>query len=89
MPEITRKRVGELQRGVFKILVEEVLRRMEQAVPPTEFEKSNYPKRPDVGRFEKMIRFSTISPVKAGWMVKDKGRWYVTTLLDSFSLLKK
>ncbi len=62
MAEITRKRVGELQRGVFKILLDssdglpakDVLRRLEQVVPPTEFEKSDYPKHPGIRRFEKM-----------------------------------
>jgi restriction system protein len=86
MAEITRKRVGELQRGVFKILLDhpeglpakEVIKRMEQVVPPTDFEKSDYPNRPGVQRFGRMIRFSTIAPVKAGWMIKDKGKWYLT-----------
>ena len=86
MAEITRKRVGELQRGVFKILLDfpdglpakEVLNRLPQVVPPTEFEKSDYPKHPGIRRFEKMARFATIGPVKAGWLVKSKGRWYVT-----------
>lgn len=86
MAEITRKRVGELQRGVFKILLDhpeglparEVIKRMEEAVPPTDFEKSDYPNRPGDQRFGKMIRFSTIAPVKAGWMIKDKGKWYLT-----------
>jgi restriction system protein len=63
MAEITRRRVGELQRGVFKILFEqpeglpakEVLKRMEQVVPPTEFEKSNYPNRAGLQRFPKMV----------------------------------
>ena len=86
MAEITRSRVGDLMRGVIKILQEhadglpakEVLQRLEQVVPPTEFEKSDYPNRPGVRRFEKMARFATIGPVKAGWIVKGKGRWYVT-----------
>ena len=86
MAEITRKRVGELMRGVFKILLDspeglpakEVLHRLEQVVPPTEFEKSDYPKHPGIRRFEKMVRFATIGPVKAGWLVKSKGRWYLT-----------
>lgn len=86
MAEITRTRVGELQRGVFKILLEhpegvpakEVLQRMQEVVPPTEFEKSDYATRPGVQRFGKIIRFATIGPVKAGWMIKDKGKWYVT-----------
>lgn len=86
MAEITRKRIGELQRGVFKILFDQpsglpakdVLQKLEQVVSPTDFEKSDYPKHPGVRRFEKMARFATIGPVKAGWIVKDKGRWYLT-----------
>jgi restriction system protein len=86
MAEITRKRIGELQRGVFKILLDhreglpanEVLERLEQIVPPTDFERSDYPNRPGVRRFEKIVRFATIAPVKAGWLVKSKGRWTVT-----------
>lgn len=86
MAEITRRRVGELQRGVIKILLDspqglpakEVLQRLDKVVPPTDFEKSDYPKHPGIRRFEKMARFATIGPVKAGWLVKSKGRWYVT-----------
>jgi restriction system protein len=86
MAEITRKRVGELQRGVFKILrdhpeglpAKEIIKRMEQVVPPTDFEKSDYPNNPGVQRFGRMVRFATIGPVKAGWMIKDKGKWNLT-----------
>lgn len=86
MAEVTQKRIGELQRGVFKILVDhpeglpakEILQRMEQVVPPTDFEKSDYTNSPGTQRFGKMIRFATIAPVKAGWMIKDKGKWYLT-----------
>ena len=83
---MSRLRIGELQRGVFKILLEqpeglaakEIIKRMEQAVPPTEFEKADYPKHPGIQRFGKIIRFATIGPVKAGWLIKEKGRWYLT-----------
>jgi restriction system protein len=86
MAEITRKRVGELQRGVFKILLDypdglpanEVLERLESVVPPTDFEKSDYPKHPGVRRYEHIVRFATIAPVKAGWLIKSKGRWILT-----------
>ena len=44
----------------------------------SEFEKSDYPNRPGVRRFEKIVRFSTIAPVKAGWLVKNKGKWILT-----------
>lgn len=87
MVEITRRRVGELVRGVFEILrkhpdglpASEVLRRMPDVVAPTDFESTDYPNRPGVRRYEKMIRFATIAPVKAGWMVKSKGNWQLTS----------
>ncbi len=86
MAEISRKRVGELLRGVFKILLtqpegmraQEVLARLATEVPPTEFEKSTYPNWPDTRRYEKIVRFSTITPVKAGWLIKNKGIWTLT-----------
>lgn len=86
MAEITRRRCGELVRGVFKILLnhpdgmpaKEVLKRLEAVVPPTPFEQGTYPNRPNVRRYEKIVRFSTINSVKAGWLVKDKGLWYLT-----------
>jgi restriction system protein len=92
--EITRKRQGELVRGVFGILANhpeglraaDVLARVEENVPPTPFEDSTYPKHPNVRRFEKIVRFSTIAAVKAGWLVKDKGHWSLTDAgLSAFS----
>jgi restriction system protein len=86
MAEITRRRTGELVRGVFQILLshpdglraKEVLTQVEGLVPPTPFEASDYPSTPGVRRYEKNIRFSTIPAVKAGWLVKDKGDWSLT-----------
>jgi restriction system protein len=86
MSEITRRRQGELVRGVFQLLwdhpegiqAKEVFRRLVTVVPPSPFEASNYPNRPNVRRYEKIVRFSTISAVKAGWLVKDKGVWSLT-----------
>jgi restriction system protein len=86
MNNISNRRTGELQRGVFKILLDhpeglpakDIISRMLQVVPPTDFEKSDYPKHPGVQRYGKMIRFATIGPVKAGWLIKEKGRWYLT-----------
>jgi restriction system protein len=86
MAEITKKRSGELVRGVFQILMDhpdglpakEVLRRLEQVVPPTKFEESFYPKHPNIRRYEKIVRFSTIGVVKASWLIKDKGTWLLT-----------
>ena len=86
MSSISQVRVGQLQRGVFKLLLDqpeglpakEIISRMVQVVPPTDFEKNDYPKHPGIQRFGKMIRFATIAPVKAGWLVKEKGKWYLT-----------
>jgi restriction system protein len=80
------RRQGELVRGVFAVLLEapqglqaaHVLKTVEGTVPPTEFEASNYESKPNVRRYERIIRFSTIGPVKAGWLVKDKGLWSLT-----------
>jgi restriction system protein len=73
MVEMTQRRLGELVRGVFQILldepdglpVREVMRRLESLVPPSDFERSAYPKRPGVRRYEKTVRFATITAVKA------------------------
>lgn len=86
MAEITRKRTGELLRGVFEVLMKEpeglpareIIKRVEEKVPPTDFENSEYPNRPGVRRFPKIIRFGTIAPVKAGWLEKNRGEWRVT-----------
>lgn len=86
MAEITLYRTGELLRKVFEILLphpeglpaKTVLEKVEQSVELSDFEESTYPGRPGVRRFEKIIRFSTISPVKAGWLVKNKGQWLLT-----------
>lgn len=86
MAEITRRRSGELVRGVLEILAEhpeglaarQVLAELEKRVPPTPFEHSEYPKNPGVRRFDKIVRFMTINAVKAGWLVKSKGTWSVT-----------
>ncbi len=86
MAEITARRSGELVRGVFEILLSssegiqarEVLARLAQSVPPTDFEQSTYPKSPTVRRYEKIVRFATIAPVKAAWLVKEKGTWTLT-----------
>ena len=52
MAEITRRRVGELMRGVFQVLLssseglkaKEVLARVQTVVPPRPFESSDYSK---------------------------------------------
>lgn len=86
MAEVTTKRTGELLRGVFKILLDapdgmrgrEVLCRLEKDVPPTSFEAREYPNSPGIRRYENIVRFSTVTCVKAGWLEKSKGNWRLT-----------
>jgi len=86
MAEITRRRVGELVQKTFEILTEhpegmqakDVLAALERSVELSPFERSDYPNRPGIRRFDKIVRFATIAPVKAGWLVKNKGKWILT-----------
>lgn len=61
-----------------ELAAQEVIRPVEQRVNPTPFELSDYPNRPGVRRFDKLVRFATIAPVKAGWLLKSPGTWSVT-----------
>lgn len=82
---LDRRRRGELLRSVFEVLDEhregikarDVFPEVEGRLGMTEFEAANYPGS-DIRRFEKSIRFVTITPVKAGWMVKEAGVWIPT-----------
>jgi restriction system protein len=86
MAQITRQRQGELVAGVFKLLAnrpdgvpaKDVLAALREIVPATPFEAAEYPNRPGVVRYHKIVRFSTIPFVKAAWLVKTKGRWLAT-----------
>lgn len=86
MAEITPRRAGELLRPLFAILMEnpeglparDALAALELRVQLTPFEAADYPNRPGVRRFEKLVRFHSINAVKAGWMLKQQGLWYIT-----------
>lgn len=86
MAENSLERSGQLVRKAFEILMgspdgmraKDVLKALENAVSLTPYEQSEYPNRPGVRRFEKIVRFATIGPVKAGWLTKSKGRWTLT-----------
>lgn len=56
----------------------DVLRSVEERVNPTPFENGRYERNPNVRRYEKIVRFSTIASVKAGWLVKENGVWSLT-----------
>lgn len=86
MAEVTRERLGEIVRVVFKVLehhqeglpVREALGKAEAELTLSPWERSDYPNRPGIRRFDKLIRFATITAVKAGWMIKDGRRWILT-----------
>jgi restriction system protein len=84
MPEITRRRTGEMLRALFEVLMpvpegvqaREALSALERRVTLSEYEKGEYAS--GGRRFEKIVRFATVDLVKAGWLFKEKGRWTVT-----------
>jgi restriction system protein len=84
MPEITRRRTAELLRKLFEILLQhpdgmaarDALATLEAAVQLTEYEGGTYES--GQRRFDQIVRFATVDTVKAGWLLKDKGRWTVT-----------
>jgi restriction system protein len=86
MAEKRIRREGELMRGVFKLLLEypdglpvrTILEKLPKIVPPKEEEKAPYPGNPDVPRYETIVRFATIAPVKAGWLQLERGLWTLT-----------
>lgn len=84
MAEITRRRTGELLRKLFEILAtqpqgiqaRDAITALKDRVTLTEYEKGTY----GSGglRVDKIVRFATVDCVKAGWLVKQKGRWLLT-----------
>ncbi|MCA2993952.1 restriction endonuclease [Gemmatimonas sp.] len=84
MAEITAARTGELLRTLLGILQKHpdglqarvALDTLRVAVPPTDYELGSFEK--GGLRFDKIVRFATVDCVKAKWLVKDGGRWFVT-----------
>ena len=84
MPDITRRRTGELLRTLFQILIarpdgmqaQNALNAVKAEIQLTEYEKGAY--KDGSPRFIKIVRFATIDAVKAGWLIKHKGRWSIT-----------
>jgi len=85
MIEITQQRISEFLRLVFVRLwqesnglpASEVLSHIPQATRLTEYEEANLPDS-HTPRYARDVRLATIPFVKAGWMVKDKSRWFIT-----------
>lgn len=85
MSDTSWKRNGELVQALFDVLHEQgtdgmpaglAIQEVAKRVNLTDYEADHYSD--GSRRFDKILRFATIPPVKAGWMVKDAGRWYLT-----------
>lgn len=84
MPEVTRRRTGELVRKLFEILMShpdgvqarEALNQLRAQVQLSDYEKGAYES--GANRFDQIVRFATVDCVKAGWFQKHKSRWSVT-----------
>jgi len=84
MPEVTRRRTGEMLRELFEVLLpapdgtqaRDALTQLERRLTLSEYEKGEYAS--GGRRFDKIVRFATVDLVKAGWLHKEKGRWTVT-----------
>src|SRR5690554_1023504 len=84
MADVSRRRNGELVQHLFRTLraepegmrASEALLALEKRVELTPYEAGDYPS--GGRRFERIVRFATIAPVKAGWLIKDKGVWTLT-----------
>jgi restriction system protein len=85
MTEIASQRIGEFLRIVFVRLWQEsaglpvgdILAYIPQATPLTEYEMGAFPST-HTPRFERTIRLATTPYVRAGWLLKNKGRWFLT-----------
>jgi restriction system protein len=84
MAEITRRRTGEFLRKLFEIVMahsegvqgRDALAALREKVQLTDYEKGTFES--GGSRFEKIVLFATVDCVKAGWLLKQKGRWFIT-----------
>ena len=84
MAEVTRRRTGEFLRTLFHVLQDypdgmqarDALAALQSKMTLSDYEAGEYP----TGgmRFNKIVRFATVDCVKAGWLIKQKGKWSVT-----------
>ena len=85
MAEVTKARTGLLIHKLFGILLAhpdgmraaDALSALASHVQMTPYEAGDYAS--GGRRFERIVRFATVDCVKAGWLIKDKGIWTVST----------
>ena len=86
MAEIGNERWGQYKKHVLEILaknpdgmdINDIFLELDKRLPANDFENANYESN---GRRRRpfIVRFATISIVKAGWLIKDRGKWQITT----------
>jgi len=100
LPSITQERIGELVKTALQVLSEndghlssrEVMRFAEKRLNLTEYELEKLPS--GIVRWENVIQWYTVDSVKAGWLIKRDGIWYLTEegrkalSLDSLTFFK-
>lgn len=95
MASLTKRRMGEMKQAILTVLkdspdgipAKQIPSKIEPILPFTDFEKSFYPSRPNVRRIDKIVRFTTIASVKAGWISKEKGIWRI--MPEGLSVLER
>lgn len=85
MGKSTKHRRGEIKQAVLQVLSDrgplsaaDAVALCRDRLRPSDWELESYPSQPGVPRIETMIRYGTIGPVKAGWIIKDRGTWEIT-----------
>jgi restriction system protein len=81
---ITQERLGEFVKTVLQVLAEndsrlpsqEAIRRAEPRLKPNEHERESLPN--GRVRWENALQWYTVDAVKAGWLIKRNGVWYLT-----------
>ena len=85
MAKISRTRAAQYVKTALQVLEDnddslrsrDVFARVSDRLELTEYELERYEKTNYV-RWESALSFYSISPVKAGWLIKNKGVWYLT-----------
>ncbi len=84
MPTITQERLGEFVKTALQVLAEnddhlpsrDVIRLAEPRLRITDHEREALPS--GVVRWENALHWYTVDAVKAGWLIKRNGVWYLT-----------
>jgi hypothetical protein len=85
LPQTPNERIGEYVRTALQVLIEnedslpsrEVMQKVGQRLSLNEYELHRYEKTGYI-RWQTNLHYNSIAAVKAGWLLKNKGIWYIT-----------